>query len=688
MKSLRWLRYLIMGCLVAFLVYLYFSYEWRAADSPPPSFDLQTGTSVAIGSKIVGKNLTLQSQRATSYETGRTVFEDFLLKVNKEGRLITVSGEMADVEQKEEIEVVVMSGGLRLESSDGLVLTGEGLRYIAQGSVVRSDSPVSFFKKNIQGVARQLSYELEPDILELRGAVKISVSPSEEKKGEPPITIESDYLKYDRKRDFVWLRKNVLITRLPDYLKTKELIALFDPIDKQLRQMELMGGVYSYFGAVEPDAEGGAEDSSPEEKTKGFSYQTSVAGGKTLFCRRMRVIFHPGGENRIDNILAYKKARLEILPSYSRSSKVEEVRTITANRFEVGFDADGREIEWFNAFENVHARLFLPPTVAPSSPPKDIYCEELHMKLDPSLRELTFAKFKENVRYVSGEFQIVCDEGDYKPEEELITLSGSPVITEGQDKVTADEVALHLREETMVAKGSVVSQFASKGSEEGRLGGELFALSKGEKPVVFNSTLMVFDQNKGIITFSEGVRAFQGSNIIWADKIIINQEEGLLKAEGGVKSILPQRTSSDEGGEEASSGGLLEMTSSAMVYHKSNGRIRYFNGVTANKKGLSITADKLDLILDQKGEEIVEAVAQGGVKVLQGTKGAEGDKGVYDFKKEKLTLTGKEVRFIEEGVVSYTGNILTIYLKDDRMILAARKDERVESVRKPPKKKR
>jgi len=688
MKSLRRLRYLILACLFSFLAYLYFSYEWRANESPPPSFDLQTGTSVTVGNQIVSKNLTLQSQRAISYETGRTVFEDFLLKVDKGGRLITISGEKAEVQQQEEIERVVMRGGVRLESSDGIVLTGEGLIYRAHGSLVRSDSPVSFFKRNIQGEAHRLIYQLEPDILELRGAVKIFVSPAEERRGEPPITIESDYLRYDRRRDFVWLRNNVTITRPPDYLKTKELFAFFDPLDKQLIRMELMGGVFSFFGAGEPEGEQ-TGSSSPNEGTGGLSFKTAVAGRKTLFCQRMRLFFHPGEDNRIKSILAYNRAQLKLFPSYSSSSKIEEVRTITAKRFEIGLTPDGREMEEFNAFENVHARLFLPPTVAPS-PPKDIYCEELYMKLDPNLGEIVSAEFKENVRYIAGEFQIVCEAGNYNPKEELITLSGSPVITEGQDKVTAEEVALHLQEETMVAKGKVVSQFASKGSKGGRLGGELFALSKGEEPVIFNSNCMIFNKNKGIITFTGGVKAFQGSNIIWADKIVIHQEEGLLKAGGEVKSILPQSSSPSEeaGEEEVPSGGLLEIISSAMVYRKPAGRIRYFNGVTVNKKGLSITADKLDLILDQKGEDVVEGVAQGGVKVRQGTKVAEGDHGVYDFRKEKLTLTGKEVRFVEEGVMSYRGNILTIFLKDDKMILSARKDGRVESKQQTPRKKR
>ena len=687
MKSLRGLRYIILGCLVSFLVFLYFSYEWRVAETPPPSLDLQSGTSVTLGSQIVSKNLTLQSQRAISYQTGRTVFEDFLLQVNKGGRLITISGERAEVEQKEDIEGVIMRGGVRLESSDGMVLTGEEFRYLAQGGLVSSDSPISFSKKNIQGKARQLTYQLEPDILELSGAVRISISPSQEKEGEPPITIESDYLRYDRKKDFVWLRNNILITRPPDYLKTKELFAFFDPLDKQLNRMELMGGVFGFFGAGEPEEKGEVESSSPEEETGRLSFQASVAGEKTLFCQRMTVIFHPGGNNSIQNILAYEKARLELYPSYSPSSKVEEVRTITANRFEIGLAPDGRKMEEFNAFENVHARLFLPPTTAPS-PPKDIYCEELYLKLDPRLGELVSAKFKENVRYVAGELQIVCEEGDYNPREELVTLLGSPVITEGQDKVTAEEVALHLREETMMAKGKVVSQFSSQESSEGRLGGGMFTLSEGEEPLVFNSDRMVFDKNRQIITFSEGVKAFQGANIVRADKITIHQEEGLLKAEGGVKSILPQRASSDEGSEDASSEELLEITSPAMVYQKPTGSIRYFNGVEVNKKELTITADKLDLILDQKREEIVEAIARGEVKVWQGTKMAEGEQGVYDFRTEKLTLTGKVVRFIEEGVVSYTGNILTIFLKDDKMILAARKDERVKSVHQPPQKKR
>ena len=688
MKSLRGLRYIIIGCLASFLIYLYFSYEWRADDTPPPSFDLQAGTSVTIGSQVVSKNLTLQSQRAIGYETGRTVFEDFILKVDKGGKLFTVSGKSAEVKQKEEIELVAMKGSIRLESSDGLVLTGEGLTYIAQKSLVRSDSPVSFSRENIQGEARQLTYELEADILSLSGAVRISIAPSEESEGESPITIKSDYLRYDRQKDFVWLRNNVSITRPPDYVETKELIAFLDPIDKQLSKMELWGGVLSRFGAAEPEEAAETKGSSPEEKADRVSYQTAFSGGKTLFCRRMKVIFHPEGENRIDTILAQKKARLEIIPSHSSYPTMEEVRTITANRFEFGFAPDGREIESFNAFENVHARIFLPPTVGPSLPPKDIYCEELHMKLDPQGKELVSAEFKQNVRYVAGEVQIVCEEGHYNPGEELITLSGSPMITEGQDKVTAEEVTLHLQEDTMVAKGKVVTQFFSQGSKGGSLGVELFAWSKGEGPVVFNSSTMVFEKNKGIITFSEGVKAFQGTNIVWADKIIIHQEEGLLKAEGGVKSVLPQKAASEGEGEQSSSEELLEITSAAMVYHKPNGPIRYFNTVTANKNGLSIKADKLDLILDSKGEELVEAIAQGGVKVYQGTKGAEGDKGVFDFKEEKLTLTGNEVRFIEEGVVSYTGNILTIFLKNDRMILNARKDERVESIHKPPTEKK
>ncbi len=87
---------------------------------------------------------------------------------------------------------------------------------------------------------------------------------------------------------------------------------------------------------------------------------------------------------------------------------------------------------------------------------------------------------------------------------------------------------------------------------------------------------------------------------------------------------------------------------------------------------------------EQKGAEGVSAridkiVATGAVKIVRAEGGvATGEKAVYYQQEEKLVLTGKPV--VKQGEDFVEGDVITLFLKEDRSIVESLKDKKVRAV--------
>ena len=151
---------------------------------------------------------------------------------------------------------------------------------------------------------------------------------------------------------------------------------------------------------------------------------------------------------------------------------------------------------------------------------------------------------------------------------------------------------------------------------------------------------------------------------------------------GPALSASPQKTSKKEGQ------GPMVIKSRTLEADDKKKMVTFSGDVEAKRDDFTVFCRKLLVFYvksdEEKGAEKASAridkiVATGAVKIIRAEGGvATGEKAVYYQKDEKLVLTGKPV--VKQGEDFVEGDVITLFLKEDRSIVESFKDKRVRAV--------
>jgi len=90
--------------------------------------------------------------------------------------------------------------------------------------------------------------------------------------------------------------------------------------------------------------------------------------------------------------------------------------------------------------------------------------------------------------------------------------------------------------------------------------------------------------------------------------------------------------------------------------------------VHANQANAQLSSDKLHVnYFDKDFKQMKDIVAEGNVRMSQGTRWATGDHGVMDQTKHTMVLTGSPV--VHDGNDQITGSKITVYLDSGRSVV-------------------
>ena len=106
-------------------------------------------------------------------------------------------------------------------------------------------------------------------------------------------------------------------------------------------------------------------------------------------------------------------------------------------------------------------------------------------------------------------------------------------------------------------------------------------------------------------------------------------------------------------------------------------KLATFSGNVAARQGdLTIYAEKFVVMYSEAGNEISTAEVFGNVRIVQGSRRAQADHGIYDAKSSKIVLDGNPKVFQNNDTIS--GKVITYYLEQDRSEVISGPGERVE----------
>jgi lipopolysaccharide export system protein LptA len=279
-----------------------------------------------------------------------------------------------------------------------------------------------------------------------------------------------------------------------------------------------------------------------------------------------------------------------------------------------------------------------------------------------------------NVVYVDKDLKAWGDRARYTPDDEMLYLNGSPRVIQGGMTTTATAMRMNRASGEAFAEGDVKSTYNDL--KEQPNGGMLAS----SDPIHVTSQKMVSHHDPGVATYTGKARLWQVSNVVEAPSIEFDREARSVVAFGipgePVSTALVQTDSSGKTTPVA-------ITSDRLTYNDSERKAHFEGNVVARGQDATMTSNTADAYLKPAEQGPSKGPAQGGmgtgrldrmigqghVVIVQPTRRAKGDHVVYTTDDDKYVLTGNLPSIFDAERGTATGDSLTFYKRDDRVLV-------------------
>lgn len=432
-----------------------------------------------------------------------------------------------------------------------------------------------------------------------------------------------------------------------------------------------------------------------------------IAGDQPAQANAERVFVTFAGDNLIEKIRAEQNVRLKQLPKPSPAagsdSQLVEVRapaidflfahgqhldhaetsadaqilmepttpnaattTVTAGQFNAKFDDQGR-------LSSIHGA---PPakivSSMPGQPDRISTSQVLDVTFHPGAGIASIVQ-QGNVNYADGELQAHADHASYSPADQVLTLTGSPRVMDRGMATTARSMRVNRATGDAVADGDVKTTYSDlRPQPDG-------ALLAAASPIHVTSRTMSLHRNTSVALYTGNVRLWQDANVVQAPSIEFDRDHRSVIAEGNGDPVSTVLVQVDKRGNATP----VTITSKRLTYTDDQHRAHFEGGVVARGADATVTAALADAFLVPRGAgssekaagtqgQLDRIVAEGNVVVQEPTRRATGNRLVYTASEDKFVMTGGPPSIFDAEHGKITGDSLTFYKRDDRVLVEGR----------------
>ena len=259
----------------------------------------------------------------------------------------------------------------------------------------------------------------------------------------------------------------------------------------------------------------------------------------------------------------------------------------------------------------------------------------------------------------------------YDPQTELFTLSGSPRISDVGATTTADRMRVSRRTGDAFADGAVKTTYSQIQAQPN---GALLATAD---PIHVTAASMVAHRDGGTAKYSGGARLWQGANIVEAPSIDFDRDHRTVVAQGRlgqpVSSVFVEQ---GQNGKQTP----INVTGFRLTYQDSERQAHFDGNVVLRSADGTVTADRVTVFLQARGvsgtenpqkgaSQLEKIVAEGHVVLQQQDRRGSGNRLVYLAKDASFSLTGGPPSIFDAEHGKVTGDSLTFFSHDDRVLV-------------------
>jgi lipopolysaccharide export system protein LptA len=372
--------------------------------------------------------------------------------------------------------------------------------------------------------------------------------------------------------------------------------------------------------------------------------------------------FFVAGGRRLDRAETSPGGQIVILPSASDGTRT----TVTAGRFDARFDQSNH----LQSLRGAPDAKIVSNT--PGQPNRISTSNTVDVAFRPAggIDSIVQAG---NFSYVDGERQARADQARYTPANETVELTGSPRVMDKALITTAQVLRLNRATGDAAAEGNVKSTYSDLREQPNG------ALLASASPIHITAREMTVHRASAVAIYSGNARIWQDANVVEAPTLQFDRDHRSVVAEGNGKSVSTVLIQVNGKGEATP----VAITSKRLTYTDDQHRAHFEGGVVAKGSDVTIAADRVDAYMlprnkatgnqSLKGQgQLDRVVAEGNVITQQPNRRAEGDKLVYTAADDKFLLTGNSPSIFDAEHGKITGNSLTFYKRDDRVLVEGR----------------
>lgn len=599
---------------------------------------------------------------------------------SQEARLIVVPGK--------QVGSTEFTGLVKLTTSDGILVTTDNATYHDDEQMTRIPGPVAFKKGRMTGTGVGATYDQTRDVLWLLDQAKVDVGA--DKKGNGAIHVTSTSAGMARLEHYMKFTGEARLDGEGHLIRADEVTAVLTEDDERLTHMELRGNssVTGKPGASGPQ-DMRAKDIDMAYGEDGRTLQSArlvenasiqLPGGKGKTGRRiagraMDIAMGADGAT-VTHLSANENVQVDLPPDGDLPAR----RIRSASLMATGPEGAGIQTATFSG--SVEFRESRGGRGKLTEIDRTARSERLDVRTKPGFGDIERADFHTNVHFTDGPntaadaptavYNIAQDRLELSPGDGDKGLG--PRVSDGRISVDAVRIQMGLGNQKMKADTnvrSVMTQKPAKPAGKPAVAGQpppkadvavkVPSLLKQDQPVNVKSNRLDYDGASSLATYEGNATLWQEDTTIRADKIVVDDKTGNLRATTNVRTLMALTQADGKkpaaappaaaAPKPAASKPAVEPTTivaNELLYEDAKHRATYTGSAHMSGPNGDVTGDKIELFLAEQGGRLERAEADGNVVSRQDNRRAYGKHLTYIAKDDLYTMTGTPVKIYEQ----------------------------------------
>jgi len=407
-----------------------------------------------------------------------------------------------------------------------------------------------------------------------------------------------------------------------------------------------------------------AVESAPTLSQGAGEAKREVTEKRALSASEVKFSFRPDGKSLRD-AETVGPGRLVIDPSDAKAGQ----RIITAEQFLMTFSA-ASNLETLRGRNQTHI-VFQPPKNAPAgSVAQESTADRLLSTFDDATHALKEITQSGNYTFRDGDRNASAQESVYGAAKQGVTLTGHPQLWDAESRARCERLYFDLSTDTAIGTGTVQSTHLAAGARG----------AEGQAPDPTNVLADRMEaQRRGQLVHYEGnVRAWRGPDVVESSSLDVYRMTKRMRSSSQVLTSHLQPASHAAGAapEPASQKREtrpLTVRADSLEAFDEGKQASYRGHVKLQTETTTMRGDKMDVYFSRFGaaqdSEVEHATAEGHVVVEQPGRRATGEHGEYFADTGKIVLTGGPPSIHDEQKGFTSGQRLTLFVHDDRLLV-------------------